>query len=153
MITVQIDSFEECIPELRQIFVTHHQELGLFRDQMPLDPDYREYIRREREGSLFLTTVRWNGKIAAYYCAQVKPGFHYKSTLTGTMDLAYVVPEERNRGLAFPLFRATERELRRRGVKVWYSGYKDHNPLGMPGLHKALGFVPADHYVVKWIGT
>lgn len=152
MITVQIDSFEECVPELRRIFPLHHQELGILRDAMPLDPDWREYARRERDGSLFLTTVRRNGTIAAYYVAQVRPGFHYQSTLTGTMDLCYVVPEERNRGLALPLFRHTENELRRRGVKVWYSGYKVHNPLGMPRLHELLGFVHVDAYMVKQIG-
>ncbi len=149
MITVQIDSFEQCIPELKPLFLKHHAELGILRNVMPLDPDYGEYVRREREGSLFLTTVRRNGNIAAYYCAQVRPGFHYRSTLTGTMDLAYVVPEERNRGLALPLFRHTERELRRRGVRVWYSGCKLHNQLGMPALHRLLGFAPADVYLVK----
>lgn len=152
MITFQIDSFQDCIPELRPLFLSHHAELGLFRDQMPLDPDYREYARREQEGSLFLTTGRRNGTIAAYYVANVRSGFHYRSTLTGTMDIAYVVPEERNRGLALPLFRHTERELKRRGVKVWFSGWKLHNPLGMPRLHELLGFVPADQYAVKWIG-
>src|SRR4051812_34395360 len=97
----------------------HHLELGIMRDAMPLDPDWAEYVSRERSGSLFLTTARRNGTISAYYVAQVRPGFHYRGTLTGTMDLCYVVPEERNRGLALPLFRHTEKELRRRGVKVW----------------------------------
>lgn len=152
MLTLQIESFEQATPELQKIFPTHHAELGLFRDRMPLDMDWAEYVRREREGSLFLTTARRSGFIVAYYVAQVRPGFHYKSTLTGTMDICYVVPEERNRGLALPLFRHTERELQRRGVKVWYSGGKCHNPLKMPELHQLLGFVPADLYFVKWIG-
>jgi hypothetical protein len=152
VITVQIDNFEQCIPELKPLFLVHHAELALFQNRMPLDMDYPEYVRREREGSLFLCTVRRNVRIAAYYCAQVRPGFHYKSTLTGTMDIAYVVPEERNRGLALPLFRHTERELQRRGVKVWYSGCKLHNQLGMPALHRLLGFAPADLYLAKWIG-
>lgn len=152
MISVQIESWVQCLPELRPLFQKHHAELGLFRDQMPLDPDVAEYGRREHDGSLFLTTVRRNGTIVAYYVANVRSGFHYSNTLTGTMDIAYVVPEERNRGLALPLFRHTERELRRRGVKVWFSGWKLHNPLGMPRLHELLGFVPADQYVVKWIG-
>lgn len=152
MITLQVDSFEQCIPELRCLFPTHHIELGLFTDRMPLDPDYAEYVRREREGSLFLTSARRNGRLVAYYVAQVRPGFHYRSTLTGTADIYYVVPEYRNRGLALPLFRHTEQELRRRGVQVWYSGGKSHNPLGTPELHRLLGFVPADNYYAKWIG-
>ncbi len=152
MLTFQIDSFEGSVPELLQLFPKHHVELGLFRDRMPLDPDISEYVRRERAGELFLTTGRRNGSIVAYYVACVRPGFHYRSTLTGTMDIAYVVPEYRNRGLALPLFRTTERELQRRGVRIWYSGCKLHNPLGMPRLHEALGFMPADQYFVKWIG-
>jgi GNAT superfamily N-acetyltransferase len=152
MITVQVESFRDCIPELRVIFDKHHKELGLFRNVMPLDPNYHEYCRRENEGILFLTTVRRDGTIVAYYTAQTVSGFHYASTFTGTMDIAYVVPEERNRGLALPLFRRTEAELKRRGVKVWYSGYKVNNPLGMPELLNALGFMPADFYCAKWIG-
>lgn len=153
MITVQIEpSYMGCLSELKRLHVVHHEELGLFRDRMPLDADDAEYARRDQDGSLFLTTVRRNGIVVAYYAANVRPGFHYRSTLTGTMDIAYVVPEERNRGLALPLFRHTEKELQRRGVKVWYSGWKNHNPLGMPKLHELLGFVPADTYAVKWIG-
>lgn len=152
MITVQIDSFKECQKELAEIFITHWHELALFKDKMPLAPQYLEYVAREKDGVLFLTTVRVDGKLAAYYIAQVRPGFHYGSTLTGTMDILYVVPEFRGRGLAFPLFRYVERELRRRGVKVWYSGYKIHNPLGLDKLYDAFGFIDADIYKVKWIG-
>lgn len=152
MITVQIDSFEECIPELRPLFQVHHVELGLYKDLMPLDPEYGEYVRREQEGSLFLTTARRNGTLVAYYVAIIRPGFHYHSTLTGTADIYYVVPEMRGRGLALPLFRHVEQELRRRGAQIWYSGGKVHNPLGTFKLHKLLGFRPADMYCVKWIG-
>lgn len=152
MLTFQVDSFEQCIPELCRIFPMHHTELGLLRNKMPLDPDYQEYVRIERNGNLFLTTGRWNGIIVAYYVAHVRPGLHYLSTLTGTMDIAYVSPEMRGRGLALPLFRHVEKELQRRGVKVWYSGAKVHNPMGMPELHEMLGFIPADKYFVKWIG-
>src|SRR5574343_1214015 len=126
----------DSLRELQAIWPTHHVELGLFRDVMPLDPDNAEYLRREQMGELFLTTGRRNGSIVAYYIACVRPGFHYKSTLTGTADIYYVAPEYRNKGLALPLFRTVERELQRRGVKVWYSGNKVHNPLGADRLHE-----------------
>lgn len=152
MISAQIESFEACAAELAAIFPQHWEELALFRDRMPLCPQWQEYARRERDGILFLATVRWNGRIVGYYTAQVAPGFHYGTTLTGTHDLVYVIPEARERGLALPLFRCVERELKRRGTKLWFSGYKEHNPLGMPKLLDRLGFAPADHYYAKWIG-
>ncbi len=152
MITAQVERFEQCLPELASIFPAHWDELALFKDRMPLAPQYREYVRREQAGALFLATVRWDGSIVGYYVAQVQPGFHYERTLTATLDMVYVIPEYRDRGLALPLFRCVEKELKRRGAQVWYSGYKAHNPLGMPQLLGMLGFEAADNYMVKWIG-
>ena len=152
MITVAIERIELCFPELIQIFPEHWAELAVFKDRMPLAPQFAEYVARERTGRLFLATVRRDGRIVAYYTAQVAPGFHYGSTLTGTMDMAYIVPSERGRGLALPLFRCVEREMRRRGVQIWYAGFKAHNPLGMPEILDRLGFIPIDVYYGKWIG-
>ena len=152
MITAQIESFRDCLPELVSVFPIHWAELALFKDRMPLAPQYHEYVRREEAGVLFLATIRWDGSIVGYYTAQCQPGFHYERTFTGTQDMVYVIPEYRDRGLAFPLFRCVERELKRRGAQIWYAGYKTHNPLGMPRLLYKLGFIPADTYMAKWIG-
>lgn len=153
MITVQVESFERCIPELSAIFPQHWEELALFRDRMPLDPQYHEYCRREQTGKLMLVTVRESGRIVAYYTAQLAPGFHYQSTVTATMDMVYVLPEVRDRGYATPLFLRVERELKKRGVQLWYSGYKTMNALGLPRFLEAMKFSPADTYMAKWIGS
>ncbi len=152
MISAQIESFVQCAEELAKLFPQHWEELALFKDRMPLSPQWQEYARREHIGQLFLATVRWNGKIVGYYTAQIAPGFHYSTTLTATHDLVYIVPEAREKGLALPLFRCVEREIKRRGAKLWFSGYKNHNPLGMPQLLERLGFTPCDQYCARWIG-
>jgi GNAT superfamily N-acetyltransferase len=131
------------------IFPVHWEELALNKDTVPLAPQWDEYVAREQRGNLFLVTVRKNSELIAYYIAQVAPGFHYGETLTGTMDIAYVVPKHRNHGLALPLFRCVEKEMRRRGVKIWFSGYKTSKPLGMDKLLDLLKFEPADTYCVK----
>jgi len=151
MISAQIESFELCILELVEIFPQHWAELALFRSKMPLAPQFDEYVRRERDGQLFLATVRWNSKIVGYYTAQVAPGFHYRTTLTGTMDMLYILPEVRERGLIVPLMKCVERELRRRGVNLWHSGFKTLKPNGLHDLYGKLGFVPADTYLAKWL--
>lgn len=152
MLTVQIESFAAAMPELVKIFPTHWEELALFKDRMPLAPQYEEYIAREMNGDLFLATVRWDGKIAGYYTAQCRPGFHYKETFTALQDMVYIVPEYRDLGLSLPLFRLVERELRRRGVQLWYAGYKTDKSLRLPELLSRIGFMPADTYMAKWIG-
>lgn len=153
MITAQVESFEAALPELNVLFPRHWEELALFRDRMPLAPQYNEYVTRERSGRLFLATVRADGRLAAYYVAQTAPGFHYAGTFTAHMDIKYVVPDLRGRGLIVPLMRTVERELRRRGVQAWYSGYKTCTPLGLDKILPALGFQPADSYLVKWLGA
>jgi GNAT superfamily N-acetyltransferase len=152
VLTFQVESFELAIPELRGIFPLHHRELALFQDRMPLDVQYHEYVVRERRGNLFLTTGRLNDRIVAYYVAQTAPGFHYGSTLCAHMDICYVLPEHRGKGLSRPLWRTVEMELRRRGVGPWYSGWKTPKAMGMDVLHEKFGFSPADTYVVKWLG-
>lgn len=152
MITAQVERFADAMPELRVIFPRHWEELALFRDRMPLDPQFDEYVRRNDAGSLLLVTVRVDGQVAAYYTAQSAPGFHYGTTLTAHMDMMYVVPERRNHGLGMPLFRCVEHELKRRGVQLWYSGYKSHAPNSLDRLLPILGFQPADVYMAKWIG-
>ncbi len=155
MITTQIDSFEDCRNVLmgEMYFPSHWRELALFQSEMPLMPQINEYIRRERTKVLKLITVRVDDKIAAYYIVQIAPGFHYAATLTATMDICYILPQYRGRGLALPLFRKVEQMLREIGVQVWYSGYKHRNPLGMDDLLEKFGFEPADVYCAKWIGN
>jgi len=152
MITAQIESFERALPELTPLFEQHWRDLALMQNRVPLAPQYGEYIRREREGSMTLATVRKDGGIVAYYTVQIAPGLHYSQTLTAHMDMMYIVENMKGRGLAFPLLRCVERELKRRHVKVWYSGWKAGKSQGMEYLHDLWGFEPADIHAVKWIG-
>lgn len=152
MITAQIEPIIACWEELQPLFVRHHAELALFQDRMPLSPQAEVYFERERNGSLFLATIRWNGKIVGYQITFVAPGFHYSATLTGTQDIVWILPEVRDRGLAFPLFRAVRRELERRGVSLWNCGLKHGKPLGLDKLLPKLGFSPSDDYFSQWIG-
>lgn len=152
MITAQIETMESCLPELLGLWPRHWEELALFKDRIPLRPQVDEYIRRNRIGSLFLATVRWNGRLAGYFICQVAAGFHYGETLTGTTDIYWIDPELRQRGLFLPLYRCVERELRRRGVVAFYSGFKTNLPLDMDKMLPKLGFIPADTYLLKWLG-
>lgn len=153
MISAQIELFTRAYPELLRLFPKHWEELALFRDRMPLAPNFMEYAERERAGRLFLATVRWDGKIVAYYTANVASGLHYSTTLTAQMDMVYVHPDARGRGLIVPLMNCVQRELKRRGAQIWYSGYKTGNPLKLDNVLENFGFKPADTYVAKWIGS
>lgn len=152
MITAQIEPFEPCLPELLALWPSHWQELALFKDKIPLRPQVSEYITRTRAGTMFLATIRWNGRMAGYFLCAVNPGMHYGETLTATTDIFWVIPEARQRGLFLPLYRCVERELRRRGALAFYCGHKANNTLSLDKVLPKLGFIPADCYYLKWLG-
>lgn len=151
MMTAQIEDFEDCIDEMKAIFPGHWEELGIFKEHMPLDPQYEVYRRRNKDGELVMPTVREDGKIIAYWPTFVAPGLHYGSTLTATMDILYVHPEHRNSGAAKMLFKCLKQELTRRGVKVWYVGSKLHKDI--ESFYLALGFEPVEKYFGIWLGV
>lgn len=152
MITYQVEPYEQALPELKEIFPVHWLELALFQDRMPLKPQDNEYIARDRDGRLFLTTCRRNGELIGYYTCLVHNSLHYDIP-TALMDMIYMKIEFRSRGYAIRMIRFVEKELIKRGIQVWYSGFKTHKPLGLDRALTSLGFGPADTYLVKWIGS
>ncbi len=151
MITAQIEKLAGGgLDEIKPLLPAHYEALGLYTDKMPLDPQYHVYLAREAQGEVVYATLRVDGKLAGYWVAIVAPGFHYQSTLTATMDILWIVPEHRGKGAFKMLHDAMERELRRRGVKLWWVGSKDHSPI--TPIFQGLGFAPAETYLCKWIG-
>jgi len=150
MITAQIESLSDCLEEMTPLFPEHHKELGLFQDKMPLDPNYDLYWRREASGELVMATIRKNGKIVGYWPTFISPGMHYKSTLTATMDILWVHPDERGSHAGMMLFDVLKKELKRRGVKLWWAGSKNHKQIEW--FLKMCGFEPAETYFCMWLG-
>jgi GNAT superfamily N-acetyltransferase len=75
---------------------------------------------------------------------------HYRTTLTCTMDILYVHPDHRGLGAATVLFEALKLELKRRGVKVWWVGSKNHKPI--EGFFRLFGFEQQEAYFAMWLG-
>jgi hypothetical protein len=61
MITAQVESLTDRLDELKPFFPAHWEELGIYRDRMPLDPIYDEYLARDAAGSALLVTLRKDG--------------------------------------------------------------------------------------------
>ncbi len=154
MFTVQVEKFQAFIDESREeILLEHWTDLALNQDKVPLDPQWDIYLEREKRGELVMMVMRdEHGELAGYFIGFVAPGLHYQTCLTCTMDIFYVRPKFRHTHplAGLRLFRATERELRSRGVHRWFVGTKLHKDIGR--LFEALKFEPADQYWSKWLG-
>jgi GNAT superfamily N-acetyltransferase len=151
MLTCQVESFMERLEEFKPLFPLHWAELALNQDKVPLDPQYDVYAAREARGELLFVTMREAGKPVGYFIGFIAPGLHYRGCLTCTMDIFYVALAQRAQGLpGVRLFRAVEKELKRRGVQRWFVGSKTRADAS--ALFEFLDFERVEVYYSKWIG-
>lgn len=151
MVTVLIEDLDDVLPELKELFPAHYEELALNKDHVPLDPQYDVYLERSRRGEVLCAVMREAGVIVGYFVGFVAPGLHYRTCLTLTMDIFYV-RQDRRAGLnGIKLFRCVEQEARRRGVQRWFMGSKLHADAS--ALFKRIDAVPVETYYTKWLGA
>lgn len=149
-LTASIESFMQRRPELEKLFPAHWEKLALDKDSVPLDPQYDEYARRERNGELMMVALRDGGRMVGYWVAVIAPGLHYRTCITAIMDMWFVLPEYENGVAAMILMRAVEREYRRRGINRSFVGEKLHRPCGR--LYEAFGYEAVETHYSKLIG-
>lgn len=149
MITAQPEPFMAQVEELKPLLPLHWEELGIFKDKMPLDPSWETYRAAESNGQLLYVALREHGALIGYFVGMVAPGLHYRQTLTCKMDVAFVRPEHRKGGAGNILFDAVKAELKRRGVRLWWVGSKDHHPI--EGFYRAFGFEQQETYFTMWL--
>lgn len=150
MLTLQVESFTELLGELKPLLPLHWEELALDKDKVPLDPQFDIYIRRETAGEVMMVTARRDGELVGYFIGFVAPGLHYKTCLTLIMDIFFIRPDARNGFAGVKLFKAVEKEARRRGVQRMIVGSKMHADASV--LFERLNYLPVETYFSKWIG-
>lgn len=150
MITCAVESLTEILEELKPLLPVHWEELALNKDKVPLDPQYDIYLKRDQLGEVLFMTLRDAGKIVGYFIGVIAPGLHYKTCLTCTMDIFYVYPDARGTGGGFILFKAVEKECKRRGVQRMFVGSKLHKDASW--LFEKLGYDEVERYYSVWLG-
>lgn len=150
MLTAQVENLTERLEDLKPFFPMHWEELALNQKQVPLDPQYDVYLDKDAAGQMMLVTLRSAGELIGYFVGFVQPGLHYKTCLTLTMDIFYVLPEHRGSGAGFVLFKAVEAEARRRGVQRMFVGSKLHKDASW--LFEKLGYEEVERFYCLWMG-
>ena len=152
MIVAAIESLTERLEEIKALFPKHWEELALNKDKVPLDPQYDVYLSRDAAGQVMFCCVRKDGQIIGYFVGFVTPGLHYRTCLTLQMDIFFIDPAYRDGTSTAPvkLFRAVEKEAKRRGVQRWVVGSKVAHDASR--LFEFLGFEKIETIYSKWIG-
>lgn len=149
MITAQPERLADCLEEWKRLTPGHYAALSLHKGRFPLAPQYAVYLDRERRGEMVFMALRCQGALVGYWITFVAPGLHYETCLTGIMDIWWIEPEHMAGAAPLILGRAVEREMVRRGVKLWFAGEKLHKPCGR--LYTALGMEPVETFYSKWL--
>jgi GNAT superfamily N-acetyltransferase len=150
MITFSVESLTENLEQMKPLFPRHWEELALNKEKVPLDPQFETYLRRDEMGEVLFLAGRDRGELIAYFVGFVAPGLHYKTCLTLTMDIFYVVPKQRGKSAGVRLFKAVEAEARRRGVQRMFVGSKCHKDASW--LFERLDYIEVERYYSKWLG-
>lgn len=150
MLTAQVESLTERLDDLKPFFPRHWEELALNQKQVPLDPQYDVYLAKDAAGEIMLVTLRSDGELVGYFVGFIQPGLHYKTCLTVTMDIFYILPEFRGRMGGSILFKAVEAEARRRGTQRMFVGSKLHKDASW--LFERLGYEEVERFYCLWMG-
>lgn len=150
MMTFSVESLTEQLDSLKPMFPLHWAELALNKDQVPLDPQYEIYLKRDEMGEILFIAGRDQGELIAYFVGFVAPGLHYRTCFTLTMDIFWVRPDHRGKSAGIRLFKAVEQEARRRGVRRMFVGSKCHADASW--LFERLDYIEVERYYSKWLG-
>ena len=153
----QVESFTAIARDLPPLFERHWQELGTYKDQIPLDPDWDRYFLLAQTGTLRVRTARVDGVLAGYIFNLVGPGLHYRSTLHAEIEMFWLDPVYRGMGVVgmnhwfvMDWFSANDEDMRALGVKrisvAVKNGYRDGR---VAVVFRRLGYLPVETVLSK----
>ena len=82
-ITFQKELFRDIKLEIQPLLVQHWEEVAMYKDKVPLAPDWARYQDMEDNGVLHVVTVRDSGTLVGYYVTMIVHGLHYRFTKNG----------------------------------------------------------------------
>lgn len=149
-ITYQQEHWVDIHKEILPLAEEHWLEVGLDRNQIPLDLDTDLYQLLDEKGILHVTTARSGKRLVGYFamCVRVHP--HYKTTLCAFLDSYFIASDFRGPYVGIALFEAMEGAMRALGVKKMIAGMKLHKNVDI--VFRRLGWEAIETTYGKYIG-
>lgn len=134
-------------PNLLDLLREHWEDLAVYKDKLPLEPDLPRYRALEAAGVYRLWTARDGKTLAGYIGWFLQPHIHHKSTVLAFDDL-YILSAPYRRGWAgIRMFTTCLDALKELGVTRVIMHSKIHYQAdrgGLEPLFRRLGFDPID---------
>lgn len=141
------DLWEEVSPLLRM----HYEEIAYYKD-IPLDPDVERYEALEKAGVFRTYVARVDGVLVGYAAFFVMPHLHYKSCLTASCDVIFVLPEYRKTSVSAGLFLFFGKELAKEGVQMELQHIKAKDIDTLGPMFEKQGYSLMDNIFVRRYG-
>lgn len=149
MISYQVEDLALAIPEMKELFNEHWEEVACNKDVIKLDPDWPVYYRMIDEGRTHLVTARENGNLLGYFLCVITKELHYRNVTTANTDIFFLKKEYRHGFAGVKLFKVLEKTLKDIGVNKINTATKLSLDIG-PMLER-LGYKPVERLYSKLI--
>jgi GNAT superfamily N-acetyltransferase len=140
-ITFARESYADLIDDIEPMLAEHHAELALYRDEIPLDPEFEAYHRADRLGLMRFYAARRVGVLIGYAIFSMLERHHHYAHRWAINDILWIDPEHRNLGVGNGLFDVFEADLRGGGPIVIHIETKEMAP-ALAALCLARGYGP-----------
>jgi hypothetical protein len=148
-ITYQVEPLVGILEELKPILQAHWEEIALYKDKIPLDPDYDKYLELNESGAIRVVTARDGEKLIGYFISTIQPHLHYQQDIYAINDILYLDETYRGSDTALGLFMFAEEDLKALGVSVMIISMKVAKPFD--ALCEALGHTCVERTYSKYI--
>lgn len=123
MITIQRETVDQCVGDIPPLLQAHWEEVALYRDEVPLSPQFDRYRAIEKTGRLVVITARYEGALIGYSVFIINQHLHYSTCRVASNDVLFLVKDYRKGSDAGRrLIRASEVLLSSMGVQrmTWH---------------------------------
>ena len=114
-VSFRSEKIKDAIGEAKPLLQLHYDELAHYKD-IPLNPNYEEYLLSEQLGNTRSFSVREGKELIGYAVFYIRPHKHYRSLLLSSLDVMFIKKEKRGIGRSFIKF--CEQMLKDEGIMV-----------------------------------
>jgi ribosomal protein S18 acetylase RimI-like enzyme len=118
LITYARETFDQAVNDVKDVLHQQWMEMALYKDSIPLDPDWNTYRHAFESGFMTIFTARDHGTLVGYIIFHLTMRhLHYKHRFAKD-DTIWFKPEYRGAGIATGLFDYFEADLNGAGPVV-----------------------------------
>lgn len=134
------ETYDQVVADIARLLPAHHAELAMFKDDIPLDPNWFAYSRSAKMDLIRIYTARAeDDQVIGYAVFQVLERHAHYAHRWAVNDVLWIAPEHRNIGVGGALFDCFEADLRDGGPIVIVIETKAHAP-ALAALCQARGY-------------